>query len=352
MARRTRAVLQHPGLSLITAIAAILTAAILSGCASRPKPSPTTQPIVVDKPVLDFSRGIGALPLEGDNKPRSREELAQRLLRGYQSRLLLPEGLPPIVASGDSFPHLNQLRIDVSNAVVQKNYKPAQTKTPIKHLEPVLSVNEFEYLAAPLRYADRETYWQLRVHDARFGLFHDPSGRTGLVMTDAAEGYLQFSVKLSDLKPMMLRGAREHAKGGFWVRDAAVRITSEDTRSLSAELRVQAVWMLLPTTFHIRGHMTIDDNFHVKLSDLACEGEDLGGSLLASLIGPSIQKYEGRLVPLAKWPGDRIAVRDVAIHVDDAFRMTAWFGQRNSSTPLAAEPSRPSPFSLAGKTPS
>jgi hypothetical protein len=314
---------------------------MLAGCASKPKPSQTSQPIVVGKPILDFARGAGALPLEGKDKPRSQEELTQRLLQGYQTRLQLPEDQSPITVSGDSYPHLDTSRIDVSNAIVRPSFKPAQTKKPIEHLEPTLSVNQFEYVASPLRYADRETHWQINVRDARFGFFHDPSGRTGLVMTDAAEGSLQFSVKLSDLKPMMLRGAREHAKGGFWVRNAAVSLTSEDTRSLSAELRVEAVWMLVPTTFRIHGHMTIDSDFHVRLSDLTCEGENLGGSLLASLIGPSIRKYNGRVMPLAKWPGDRVAVRDVAIHVDDALRMTAWFGQRDSSTHLAAQTSPP-----------
>ncbi|HEX2974150.1 MAG TPA: hypothetical protein VHP11_17585, partial [Tepidisphaeraceae bacterium] len=114
----------------------------------------------------------------------------------------------------------------------------------------------------------------------------------------------------------------------FWVKDAAVSLASEDTRSLSALLRVQAVWMLIPTTFHISGQMHIDDSFHVTLSNVACEGEDMGGSLLASLIGPAIRKYNGRVMPLAKWPGDRVELRDVVIRVDDTLRMTVWFGQR------------------------
>jgi hypothetical protein len=162
-------------------------------------------------------------------------------LQGYQARLRLADDQSAIAASGESYPHLELLRIDVSNALVRQDYKPTQVSVIKGELEPALSVGEFEYLASPLRYGDRVTHWQLKVQDAKFAILPEKGERAALVLTDASEGYLEFSAKVADLKPMMLRGAHAHAKAGFWVRDAAVSLASEDPRSLSARLRVQAV---------------------------------------------------------------------------------------------------------------
>src|SRR5687768_9177456 len=90
-----RASLSNPGRSIVVRrlLCAGVLLAFIGGCAKN-KPTtfhpPAPQPhstVLVDKPVLDFSRGGGGLPLERKTTPRSLGELVKALEQGYSDRL-------------------------------------------------------------------------------------------------------------------------------------------------------------------------------------------------------------------------------------------------------------------------
>jgi hypothetical protein len=125
----------------------------------------------------------------------------------------------------------------------------------------------------------------------------------------------------------VLAGARENAhKAGFFVTDLAVTLNSDDPRSLAIDLHVGGLWILLPTAIDFHGQVDVDDNFNAHLSRLSCTGNSIGGPILASLINSAIKKYEGRVMPLAAFPGNKIHLHDLAIHLDDSLRIKIGFG--------------------------
>jgi hypothetical protein len=314
--------------SLFRVLTVLTLAAVVGGCAaSRPKPRPAEPPVVlIDKPVIDFSRGAAGLPLEQVSDLRRPADLVGALTAGFAKRLHLPPG-PSAVAAMGAWPDLDLLRVDLSNGTVREDYKPRQFKTPAA-ATPVLTARRLEYIASPLYYDNGPTNWSISADDARLGLIHDEKGHKALVLTDCSAGAFEFSLRRADLEPMLLAGAREHSRGGFAVRGVQLSLTSPDPRSLWADMTVRASWLLLPATFRIRGQLEIDDAFNVHLSGLSCEGQDVTGALIAGFIDRAMSKYNNKALPVARWPDNRITLTGVSVQVDDSVTIRATFRGR------------------------
>jgi hypothetical protein len=297
---------------------------IVCGCATRSRIETRPQTITyVSKPVIDFGRGGGGLPLEGLKELASAEDLMATLTRGFDARIELPRDRQTVTMSGE-FPNLELLKVDLSNTSLRKEYKPRELKKPSAPQAAVFA-KQFEYVARPLKYQDGPMEWHITAKDAELSLIRD--GEKGsLILTNASEGSFEFAMKVENIRPMLLAGAKAHAKGGFAVRDVAISARCENEQSLLVEMKVDATWMLLPATFRIRGRIDIDESFNVCLSGLGCEGRDLGGLLLAGFINDAMQKHNGKLMPLAQWPGDRIRLSGAKISLDDQIRVKAAFG--------------------------
>src|SRR4051812_43248246 len=125
---------------------------LLAGCAHRNRPEGQAQLTYVSKPVIDFGRGGGGLPVEGIKELKTSADLLLGLTRRYHSRVELPKDHDPITIAGE-FPHLDLLRIDLSDGTLKANYKPHQFKKPSAPKTAVF-VKQFEYVARPLRYQD------------------------------------------------------------------------------------------------------------------------------------------------------------------------------------------------------
>ena len=167
--------------------------------------------------------------------------------------------------------------------------------------------------------------WHIAAKDAELSLVRD-GDQSSLVLTSAAEGSFEFSMNVADIKPMLIAGAKEHAQGGFNVKDIAFEAHCEGTRSLVVDMKVDATWLLVPANFRLAGRLDIDDVFNVRLSGLRCDGENLGGLLLAGFIDEAIQKHNGKVMPLAAWPGNRIKLSGAQIQIDDHIRVKGAFG--------------------------
>jgi len=307
----------------LSAILILILSLVLTGCAHRSRQENTAQLTYVSKPVIDFSRGGGGLPIEGFKQIHSGEQLLQGLTQGYHSRIEMPKDHDAITIAGQ-FPKLDLLRIDLSNGTLKKEFRPHQFKKPSAP-QPTIVAKQFEYVANPLHYADGPIEMHITARDAEMSLIRD-GDQASLVLTDAAEGAFEFSMLVADVRPMLLAGAKEHANGGFNVRDIIFDAHSDNDRSLTIDLTVKANWLLLPADFHLTGRVDIDDAFNVRLSGLRCDGENLGGLLLAGFIDDAMKKHNGKVMPLAAWPGNKIHLSHAQIQIDDHIRIKAGFG--------------------------
>ncbi len=307
----------------LPAILILVISLIATGCAHRSRPQDQGQLTYVAKPVIDFGRGGGGLPVDGFKQVHSAAELFQGLTQGYRSRIEMPKDHEAITVNGQ-FPRLDLLRIDLTNGVLKKDFRPHQFKKPSAP-QPTVFTRQFEYVARPLRYEDGVIEMHITARDAEMSLIRD-GDQASLVLTNAAEGAFEFSMNVADVRPMLLAGAREHANGGFGVKDIIFDAHSDNNRSLSIDLKIKATWLLLPADFHIAGRVDIDDAFNVRLSGLHCEGENLGGLLLAGFIDEAMQKHNGKVMPLAAWPGNKIRLSHAQIEIDDHIRIKAGFG--------------------------
>ena len=278
------------------------------------------------RPLIDFGKGAGGFPLDGDRLPTTREGLVASLAAGYRERVETAEQVTPIIALGADYPHLDALVVDLSDARIRANYRPSLFHV-VGGLEPALTVKYLEYVATPLRYSDGSTHLRLVAHDVTVGLLRGRRQAAALVLTDARDGRVDFRVSVSDLERMMLSSARAGgARAGYRASDVKLTLSSDNSRSLRCEMLVSGTWLLVPTSFRITGRIDIDGDFFAHISEVSCTGTDVGGVLLAGFIDGAIRKHDGRVMPLAAFPGDRIRLRDVQIEVDDSVNLRARFG--------------------------
>src|ERR1051325_1011217 len=83
----------------------------LTGCAHHSRPGAQNQLTYVSKPVIDFGRGGGGLPVDGFKQVHSAAELLQGLAQGYRSRMEMPKDHDAFMIDGQ-FPRLDLLRVD------------------------------------------------------------------------------------------------------------------------------------------------------------------------------------------------------------------------------------------------
>jgi hypothetical protein len=298
-------------------------AMLLTGCAHRSRSEAQTQFTYVSKPVIDFGRGGGGLPIEGIKQLNTGADLLLGLTHGYRSRVELPKNHDAITLAGE-FPNLDLLRIDLTDGTLKKDYKPHQFKKPTAP-QPIIFAKQFEYVARPLRYQNGPMQWHISAKDAELSIIRDGE-QSSLVLTSASEGSFEFSMSVADLKPMLLAGAKAHGKGGFSVKDIAFDARCENERSLVIDMKVQANWLLVPASFRLAGRLDLDEQFNVRLSGLRCDGQNLGGLLLAGFIDDAMQKHNGKVMPLAAWPGNKIHLSNAQLQLDDQIRIKAGFG--------------------------
>ena len=294
----------------------------------QPATQPTAaKPVVGSRPLIDFARGAGGFPLAEDALPDSRDELVTSLSEEYRARVKIADDAKPVIATGADYPNLETLDVDLSGGKIKSAYRPSTFKAVGRLHRRVLHVDRLSYTARPLQYVDGSTNLRITARDVTLGLLHGRGEQAALVMTDAKEGHVNFEVPLEDLRSMFKVSAKSGgSRAGYTVSDVQMKLISYDSRSLTCELKVRGFWVLLPTSFKLTGRIDIDDQFNAHLSNIACTGVDVGGVLLAGFIDNALKKYDGRVMPLASFPGGRIKIRDVKIDVDDSLRIYAAFG--------------------------
>ena len=99
----------------------------------------------------------------------------------------MPKDHEAITVDGQ-FPRLDLLRIDLTNGVLKKDFRPHQFKKPSAP-QPTVFTKQFEYIARPLRYEDGVIEMHITARDAEMSLIRD-GDQASLVLTDAARRFL------------------------------------------------------------------------------------------------------------------------------------------------------------------
>jgi hypothetical protein len=306
--------------------------ALIAGCASNRHPAarvittqPASRPVIAAKPMIDFSRGAAGFPLLGHLPLDSKDHMVAELTGGYAARVAMPTTRPTVVASG-SFPNLDSIAIDLSNGTIRTSYRPTSLKS-VRRMEPIASVKSLTYVASPLHYDDASQNLKITASDVKLSLIRGKGDSQVLVMTDASQGEANFFVSLADLSTIVRDVADDNAgRAVFFVRDTKLTMASDNPRSLESTVQVRGFWLLIPTAITLTGRIDIDKDFNAKFSHLSCIGTDVGGPLLAGFINPTLKKFEGKTMPLASFPGNRLKMHDLHIRVDDALHIDAAFG--------------------------
>jgi hypothetical protein len=306
---------------------------LMSGCAATRHPAPhvlattqpATRPVVAGKPMIDFSKGAAGFPIVGHLPLNSKENFVAELTGGYAARVVLPTTRPAVVAEGN-FPHLDSLNIDLSDGTIRTSYRPTSLKS-VRKMVPIATVKSLSYTAAPLHYDDASQSLKITASDAKLSLVQGRGDKEVLVMTDASEGEAHFFVSLADLRTIVRDVADDDAeKAVFFVTDTKLTMTSDNPRSLQLTVEVRGFWLLVPADITVTGRIDVDGDFNATLSHLSCTGIEVGGPLLAGFINTALKKYQGKVMPLAAFPGDKLKMRDLHIGVDDALHIDAAFG--------------------------
>lgn len=284
------------------------------------------------RPLLDFSRGIGGLPLICSQLPLTTPGLQLALIEAHSKRLLLPAATQSVIRIEEAtYPAIKTMSVDISGAQVRPDYRPAEFKKPVIS-DRVLKIKNFDYRAWPVRFATAEGFLRIRAEDVSMALLQE-NGQSCLVLSDARDGEMEIAFSIDDLRTALLSAARQHAgKVGFTVKDLTVSLSLESENQALATMDVWGNWLVFPGHVRFTGRVRLDDAFHAHVTDLAVKGVDFGGKAMASVIDGKLRKTNGKVVPLVRFPGNRIQLRDVHMNVDDKWRLNARFGEAGLMT--------------------
>jgi hypothetical protein len=226
------------------------------------------------------------------------------------------------------------MSIDLTDVRVDADGNQRRLK-PLRASQGSVTVDRLELVANPLMVEKARVLLNLTATDAKLDVRRDKQGRSMLTLTDAKDGTFTLEVPRKDVDWLLLHGARGLAgKFGVLVDRTKLKLDVEDNRTIRLDLKIDTRVALLPAGFRFKARVDIDDQLNGKMTHLSCEGDQLLGPIISSIVNPMLEKYEGRTRPLVGFEWGELKLRDVKIDTSDAFRFEASFG----SVPGANKP--------------
>jgi hypothetical protein len=322
-------------MSAFRSVAIVLCALVLcSGCAHKRKPSVASagpeKPWIGTKSLCIFPMARGSTSATAQP-----EALAAAMTAGWKARLEVPAGAELVrIQPGPHPGRLSSMSIDLTDVRVEAEGKQNRLK-PLRGSQGSVAVDHLELIANPLLVEKAHLLIGLTATDAKLDVRRDKQGRSMLTLTDAKDGTMTLEVPRKDVDWLLLHGARELAsKFGVAVDRTKLKLDVEDNRTIRLDLKIDTRVALLPAGFRFKARVDIDDDLNGKMTHLSCEGDQLLGPLISSIINPMLEKYEGRTRPLVGFEWGEMKLRDVKMDTTDSFRLEAKFG----SVPGANKP--------------
>ena len=295
-----------------------------AGCAAKPKSRATA---AAPKPWMR-AQSLCIFPMSRSIAPETPALLASSLEKGWGERLKVPDGSDLVRIDGaDRYPRVDSMTIDLSDVTVPSKRKEQKLK-PVGRPEGSLHVGNLEFLARPLLVEKARLQIGMSASDARLDLRRDKKGRPMLTLSGAEDGHISMEVSRKDIDALLLQSAREAAgKYGVAVDRVRLKLDVVANRSLRVDLKADVrIGALLPAGLRFKARMDVDDQLNGKITKLSCEGDQLLGPLISSIIDPQLNKYEGKKRPLLGFVYGKMRLRDLQINVEDGFKLEAGFG--------------------------
>lgn len=250
-----------------------------------------------------------------------REALEQSL-----RRVLTPSG-PMVTVEEKQYPELATLRLSLDRA--EAGDRPPRPKAPVGRVEPALQVEHFEISGRPIFLQGATVNLACTAKEVRIGQGRDEDGNLLLLLQDAAEGNVEVSLAVADLEALVLAGAKaEAAKQGVTVEAVQLQLQSRTERALDIVAQVRAKKLFLTAAVRISGSAEIDEQMNARLSQLRCDGEGTLGTLACGVLGPQLQRFDGREFSLMALPFGEVKLRDIRITAGQELQVSAHFGSR------------------------
>lgn len=320
--------------SLLSCVVAL---ALAGGCASKPKARTPKPP----KPWLN-AKSLVLFPMTKSIPPRTPEMLASSMEQAWGTRLDVPEGSDLVRIEGvEAYPHVGAMTIDLSDVSIPSKSKERKLK-PRGGPEGAVTVGNLELVARPLLVERARFVIAMSASDAKLEIRRDKKGQPMLALAGAEDGKVSLEVSKKDIDRLLLQSARDAAgKYGVAVDRTKLKLDMIDGKSLRVDLKVNLrVAGVLPAGLHFKARMDIDDQLNGRITKLTCEGDQLLGPLISSVIDPALSKYEGKKRPLVGFAFGKMKLKDLQIDVEDGFKVEAAFGNVVPAAHHAARPAR------------
>lgn len=225
-----------------------------------------------------------------------------------------------------TYPQLAAIRISLDGANVSAR-PPAELPTAPEKVAPAFEVETFELNGRPLLVGGAPVDLTCSARDLRIGQSTGKDGNLLLILQRAAEGNVEVAIAIADLEKLILQAAKiEAAKQGVAVEEVRLDLRARGDRALELAVNVRARKLFLSATVRMSGKAEVDEQLTARVSDLECSGEGALGSLACGVLGPYLERFNGREFSLLALPLGEIKLRDVRVATGNELRVSARFG--------------------------
>jgi hypothetical protein len=255
-------------------------------------------------------------PLSGKSFPTTGDELTTAIQDALEDVLTFPKKGAAVKLTGDDFPAIKSLKIDLSAAP-----KPKGKRTP------GITLAALDVAGHPILYEKSKADLELKAKSLTFDFAHDAKGNALLVLTDAKDGHVNVKISKDDLRAALLAAASAAAKSqGVTIQDLDVTLESDGPRALAAEVRVKAKKMIMSGEVTIRGRADISDDLVATLSNLSCTGQGMIGGMAAGFLQGKLKSYDGKKIPLMTFSLGDVTLQDLKVTTKPQIQLSATFG--------------------------
>jgi hypothetical protein len=265
-------------------------------------------------------------PLSGKSFPTTGDELTTAIQDALEDVLTFPKKGAAVKLTGDDFPAIKSLKIDLSGATVNPDNPPPAPKPKGKRT-PGITLAALDVAGHPILYEKSKADLELKAKSLTFDFAHDAKGNALLVLTDAKDGHVNVKISKDDLRAALLAAASAAAKSqGVTIQDLDVTLESDGPRALAAEVRVKAKKMIMSGEVTIRGRADISDDLVATLSNLSCTGQGMIGGMAAGFLQGKLKSYDGKKIPLMTFSLGDVTLQDLKVTTKPQIQLSATFG--------------------------
>ena len=260
------------------------------------------------------------LPFSADKNAASAEEFSDALSSGLLARGITPRS---VQATGDAFPRLTSLTIDLAEAQLTRDLRlPTTTGEAVSAVE----IDRFELTGVPLYFEKTPLELRVTAEKVKSHSVGNP-GDGALVLDSAGAGTVSIKVATAALEALLQSVASAAAaKQGLEVRGTTLTLTQEGPRAISFRADVTAKIFVMTAALSLTGRIEIDGELNARFAGLALGGDAMVTNLAGGFLRPHLDRLEGRAFPLLTFSLGGLKLQDVEFLVGPELEVRARLG--------------------------